>query len=445
MTLYSFLLRNTLLPLGDRVFGQRMIQRLKFLEEAQWWDRERLYARRDASLRDLVSTSYAEVPLYRELMDAARVKPADIRTPADLMKLPIVDKALLRANHPHRTTRTTGQKTYDEFSSGSTGRPFSVKEDAYTAGWYRASFMLGLEWTGWQIGTPYLQTGMALKRSLAKRLKDNFLRCRYVTAYNLQDERLDANLSILEKYKLEHLMGYPGSIYYLALRAQRVGWNHPLKSVVTWGDTLYPHYRKTIEEAFQTRVYDHYGCAEGIWVSAQCGEGQTYHIHTLDVVVEYLDDDDQPVPAGQPGHLILTRLHPGPMPLLRYRVGDIGISGGARLCECGRSFDVMESIQGRDTDVVITPSGNRLIVHFFTGIIEYFLQVDTFQVIQTEPDRIVVRIVPASGYSPEVEREIVARLKAQGADLNIQVETVPEIPLSSGGKRRFVINQVERS
>src|SRR5262249_9653504 len=243
----------------------------------------------------------------------------------------------------------------------------------------------------------------------------------------------------------EHLWGFPGSLYSLARRARAKGWNRPLRSVVTWGDNLYPHYRKFIEDVFGARITDTYGCGEGIQIAAQCGHLNTYHLHTLDVIVECLDDDGHPVPEGRPGNLILTRLHPGPMPLIRYQVGDVGILGGDRRCDCGRGYQVMESIQGRDTDVVITPSGNRLIVHFFTGVLEHFPEIESFQVVQEKSDSIILRVVPGKNFSGETADRIVATLRQRGSgNLAIDVVVVDEIPLPPSGKRRFVINKISK-
>ena len=443
---WAGLLRNIVLPLGDRVLGHGMMERLRFLEDAQWWDRERLHAFRQQALQSLVTTAYAEVPFYRHLMRARGVTPSEIGGLDDLRRLPIVTKAMLRSSYPHETTRHTGQRTYEAWSSGSTGKNFCVREDAETAGWYRASFMLSLQWAGWRVGEKHLQTGMTLKRSPDRWLKDKLLRCHYVSAYDLTDAHLEQVLNLIEDQSIQHLWGYPGSLYFLARRAIESGWNQPLHSLVTWGDNLYPHYRETIEQAFRTRVYDTYGCGEGIQVSAQCGSGETYHEHSLDVIVEYLDDNDQPVPAGTPGHVILTRLHPGPMPLIRYRVGDVAISGGERNCPCGRAFAVMESIEGRDTDVILTPSGNRLIVHFFTGILEFFSEIDAFQVIQHEADSMVVRIVPTKSVGTEVRESIISTLKERGAsDMTIMLDFVDEIPVPPSGKRRFVIREWQPS
>ena len=440
-TIWRGTLRRAILPVGDRLLGQRMIARLRFLEEAQWWERDRILLERDRLLRRLIALAHREVPFYRDLWDEHGIKPEDVQTASDLAKLPEVTKDMLRAGYPAQTVRPTGQRTHEECSSGSTGRPFCVQEDAYTAGWYRASFMLALEWSGWRIGDPQLQMGMTLRRSRGRRAKDLLLRCHYVSAYDLTDPSLDSHLARIDRYGLRHVWGYPGAVYFLARRATQVGWTRELDAIVTWGDTLFPDFRKTIESAFHTRVFDTYGCAEGMQVSAQCGYSSHYHVHDLDVIVEYVDDNGRAVDSGEPGNLVLTRLHPGPMPLVRYRVGDVGIQGGSP-CKCGRGFGTMDSILGRESDVVTTPSGNRLIVHFFTGVLEHFPEIDTFQVTQDRPSEIVLRVIPGKGFQPQIVERAANMLRQRGADLEIQIEIVDEIALTQAGKRRFIISSL---
>jgi phenylacetate-CoA ligase len=443
MPFREWVLRKAVLPVGDIAFGQRMMSRLNYLETAQWWDRAEIASHRDGLLSTLVRTAYQEVPFYRDLLRDHSVTPDDIRRVEDLRKIPVVTKDMLRRNHPELTTRSTGQRTYESHTSGSTGENFSVSEDRYTAGWYRASFLLALEWAGWCFGEPHLQTGMTGKRSADRWLKDLLLRCHYVTATDLSDAALDRHLDWLEHTKARHLWGYPGSLYCLALRAHATGRDLRLTSAVTWGDTVYSHYRKAIETTFHTRLFDTYGSAEGMQIAAQCGQGTAYHIHSLDVVVEYLDDNMAPVKPGEPGNIVVTRLHPGPMPLIRYRIGDVGTGGGERVCPCGRGFELMESIHGRETDIIVTPTGNRLIVHFFTGIMEHYTGIKTFQVVQETPDALLIRIVPGRGYSDSVGQDVIRRLREAGAEgMSIKVELVDEIPLPPTGKRRFLITEV---
>jgi phenylacetate-coenzyme A ligase PaaK-like adenylate-forming protein len=440
------LLRGLLLPLGDLAFGQRMTRRLRFLEEAQWWDAERVARERDRLARETVAVAYREVPFWRAHLDAAGLAPGDVRGAADLARIPPVDKAMLRAGFPHRVTRPTGQRTWVAATSGSTGSNFRVLEDAYTAGWYRASLLLALGWAGWRVGEAHLQTGMTLERTGERRLKDALLRCHYVSAYDLRPEAVDRALETLERRRIRFLFGYPASLWVLARRARELGWNRPLAAAATWGDMLYPHYRREVEAAFGTRVFDVYGIAEGTHIAAQCGCGPAYHLHAFDVVVDILDDAGAPAPAGTPGHLVVTRLHPGPMPLVRYRVGDVAAlpAGDGSGCGCGRAWPRLEGIQGRDTDVVLTPGGNRLIVHFFTGILEHFPEIRDWQVVQREADAVVLRVVPGPGFSSGAAARAVEALRAHGADLHVEVETVDEIPLPPTGKRRFILSEYAR-
>ena len=171
-----WLLRNVILPLGDVTFRHPMIKRLRFLEKAQWWSPEQLRVYRDRLLHSTIKVAYKEVPFYRELMDQAKISPDDVQHVEDLKRLPVVTKAMLRANYPQRCTRNTGRKTYESATSGSTGTNFHVLEDNETAAWYRASSILALEWAGWHIGDRHLQTGMNPNRNLERKLKDTLLR-----------------------------------------------------------------------------------------------------------------------------------------------------------------------------------------------------------------------------------------------------------------------------
>jgi phenylacetate-CoA ligase len=440
----SWVTRNVLLRAGDLVWKQGMIRRLSFLEEAQWWPRERVLEYRNRQLRTLLEIAYNQVPFYRSLFDQYSIDVRNINSAEQLRQLPIVTKSMLTPQYPTGTTRNTGQKTYETSSSGSTGKNFRIREDSETAGQYRAAFMLALGWAGWQVGESHMQTGIMPQRSRDRRLKDYLLRCHYVSAYRFDDQQVDAALDALEYKHIRHLWGYPGSLYHLAKRASQRGWNRSMKTLVTWGDNLYPHYRSVIESVFGNSVFDTYGCGEGFQIAAQCGNGSHYHLQSLDIIAEFLGDDGNPVPEGELGNIVITRLHPGPMPLIRYRVGDMGIPAGQKLCACGRGFEMMKSVQGRDTDIVVTPAGNRLVVHFFTGLIERFEEVDCFQVVQNEISSMIVRLVPArtGAINSRVEEMIRATLREYGADLQINIEIVSEIPLAVSGKRRFVINNI---
>lgn len=104
----------------------------------------------------------------------------------------------------------------------------------------------------------------------------------------------------------------------------------------------------------------------------------------------------------------------------------------------------MLSIDGRETDVVVTPNGNRLIVHFFTGIFEYYQSIDTFKVIQKEKNGIIIQIVPRPHFHETILNNIKHEIWMKGdQNLDIQFEIVTEIPCEASNKRRFVVSHLK--
>lgn len=438
MKFYNRLLKDVILPIGDRFYGQPMMSRLSFLEQAQYFDEEKLHELQYAALKTTLHEAVT-VPMYEELYREAGVSLADFRDVSDLQKLPIVTKDMLRNNYPEKITRKTGQKVYQISTSGSTGKNLFLNEDNFTAGWYRASFLLGQTWSGWQFGDPHLQTGITPDRGIQKRIKDRLLMCQYFSSYDLVNEKLDLMLSVIESKNINHLWGYPASLDILAQRALELGWNRPLIAASTWGDTLSTIQRKRISDVFKVNVFDSYGVSEGVQIAAQCEEGN-YHIMMLDTIVEILDQNGQPVKENEIGRVVLTRLHAGATPLIRYEVGDLAKRAREESCPCGKTFPLLGGIYGRESDLIYTPEGNRLIVHFFTGILEHFKSIESFQIQQLEIGAITLLIVP-SGQEEVDQNQIKNALHEKGTSgLSINIEIVNEIPLSKAGKRKFVIN-----
>ncbi len=441
--MYSSMCSRVLLPLGDLLARQRVMRYLDYYQRSQYWPRERLLEEMDRSLRETVAIAYQEVPFYRDLYNRHRVSPSDVRGVSDLPKLPVVSKVMLREAFPDGCTRRTPHVWDDYSTSGSTGRPFIVRVDDDTMSRARALMLLRTMFAGWRPGVPTLQTGMATERGTLKWLKDRLMRVTYVSAFDLSDSVLDRYLELIETRGLRFVTGYAQSVYLLAKRARDIGFNRQLDGVVSWGSNMFRHYRREIEEAFGCRVYDSYGVGEGMQVSAQCGvDDETYHQFCLHVVAEYCREGE-PVKAGELGEILLTRLDPGAMPLIRYTIGDVGRGSAQRACPCGRTLPLMSSIDGRTSDIVVTPRGNRLIVEFFFGIFQYANMIDNFQVIQEKPDSIHVKIVVLPEFEASHWQIVRDQILERGdPDLSITMEIVEEIPLEPSRKRRFVRSSV---
>ena len=94
MKFYNRLLKDVILPIGDRFYGQPMMSRLSFLEQAQYFDEEKLHELQYAAIKTTLHEA-ATVPMYEELYRDAGVSLADFRDVSDLHTLPVVTKDML--------------------------------------------------------------------------------------------------------------------------------------------------------------------------------------------------------------------------------------------------------------------------------------------------------------------------------------------------------------
>lgn len=439
---YQRFCHDVLLPAADLVLGQNVHARLRELVAFQWQPLDAIERFRAERLRQLVEVSVSRVPFYRDAFGRLRLSAADIRTPADLPRLPIVGKEDLRNRFEALQLEGYRGTTYEMKSSGSTGMQTTVLVDKETNDEVFATQLLFWSWGGFAMGRPHLQTGMSLQRGLVRTLKDFAFRCSYRSAFQLTDEALRDMLREVDRRHIRALFGYASSLAVLARYLERHGLQRRMDAIFTWGDSLFPHYREVIERVFQCRVNDCYGLGEGLQCAAQCEEHDALHEAMHGVILEIVDGAGQPVPAGELGRVIATRLTPGPMPLIRYDTGDVAhfVEGP---CRCGRALRRVSRIQGRSTDIVTTPAGDRLIVHFFTQIFEMIPGIAQFQVRQDRPDAIEIRYVKGAAFTDTLLDDVRSQVLGNCRfPLQIAFTAVDEIPLEKSNKRRFVISQV---
>jgi phenylacetate-CoA ligase len=390
-----------------------------------------------------VCEAYHGSAFYRDLYDTHGVRPADIRGYGDLARLPLVDKEMLRSGYPEKIVMPTRYRTKEYSTSGSTGVPFRLLLDDDTMSRARALMILRTLMSGWRLGEPVFQTGMALQRGAMKSLKDRVLGVHYFSAYDLTTPALDRCLATIDRKRLRYLTGYAQSLYLLAERAKQVGFNHRCRAAVTWGSNLHRHFREGIREAFGCPTFDSYGVGEGMQIAAQSVDsGDLYHQFCLHAALEIVDEG-VPVPAGERGEIVLTRLNSGAMPLIRYRIGDVGRLHDKDEKTGTTNLPLLAGVDGRISDIVTTPGGNQLIVEFFFGIFQDAPNIRLFQVTQPGRGKIHVQIVPGPEFRMDDWHKVESEILTKGdPDLAISMEQVKDIPLEKSGKRRFVISQV---
>jgi len=442
--MYPTLLRNALFPALDVLNGTRIASLLSFLEESQWRSADELQALQSQKLRATLAWTHANVPFYRGLWDGAPESRRPRSEHPELDGVPVVTKEELRAHLAEFPVPSFRGRALTIKTSGSTGEPMTYYRSAEQESWFWALRFRMWGWGGYVVGEPYLTLNLNARTALRKRIQDVLFRCSY-HGFNAHSHDVDAALRDLRRRRVRHLIGYSSSLYLLSRAMRERGVDNPgVQSILSTGDTLFPHYRRAIEDVFGVRVVDYYGAGgEGFHLASQCEQRGEYHVHPENAVVEVLRNG-VPAQPGEMGEVVVTQLDNQAMPLVRYATKDVATVGADTACPCGRRFRLWSSIEGRVPDIVWAPDGSALVVHFFTILFEHLKGIRQFQVVQRERATIDVRLVEGPGFDrPTVEQAVKTAIAgATHGSLGVRFEYVPDIGVAGSGKRRFVVCEV---
>ena len=216
--------------------------------------------------------------------------------------------------------------------------------------------------------------------------------------------------------------------------------------VVLAAEGLPPAEYDRIAAAFGAKVGTSYAANEVPFLSYSC-DRHWLHVNADWVIVEPVDADHRPVPPGEPSHTVLvSNLANRTQPILRYDLGDSIVMRPAP-CECGNPLPAIR-VQGRAADLLTltTPPGHRVTIAplALATLVERIPGVELFQIEQTTPTTLRVRLLPAPDADPDnlwatVHGDI-TNLLAQHHLPNVTVERADEPPQqTTGGKYRQII------
>jgi phenylacetate-CoA ligase len=439
--MYSIFFRNVLFPVMESYQGTSIQRNLKYLQKTQWLSEQEIEAIQTKKLKSVIRHAYDNVPYYREVFHTIGLHPDDIKTEKDLVKLPVLTKDIIRKKHADLLATNIPKKNIiRRSSSGSTGEPliYFVDKEAYSFGW--AQTFRCWSWAGYSLGDSYVKIARP-RPGFTKKLQDLLMRCTSVSAFEIDEKNSWSIHERMRKAKPVILRGFPSSVFLLARLIDHAGLKDiNVKAVMTTGDALLPEFRTAIENVFHCRVFDAYG-GEGTAVAFECEEHNGYHIAQEGVMVEYLDSSGE-LSNKDYGELCITNLTNYAMPLIRYNIQDIGTRSDES-CSCGRNLARLKSIEGRTTDIIITPAEKLLTVHFFSNFLTRYPGIVQYQVVQEKIDGFMINLVKDASYREENTVALINDCKSTiGEDLDIRIDFVEEIPLLKSGKRRFVISKV---
>ncbi len=395
-------------------------------------------------LKRMLNYCDKKIPYYQQLFSDHNIDVKSFKSINDLAQIPLLEKETLRVHYESFLPPDYSMRKYmTQNTSGSTGTPLSLLVDRKT---YQTAMALVVEHEK-EHGVNRWDRRSTFAGRMVQDVDDSrvpFWRYNIAenqmifSAYHLNDSSLPFYIERLNRFKPKEIIGYPSAIYTVARYCvdNNVRLNFTLKAVVTNSETLFDWQREVIEDVFACRAYDYYGTSEYVVFAGQC-RYMNYHINPLLGMLEVVDERGHGI-INEVGEIVCTTLSNHAMPLIRYKIGDMGISSDEG-CKCDSPFTVLKSVEGRNDDVILTSDGKKIgrLDHIFKGV----KNVKECQLVQLTIQDFKLRLVKGHGFSLDDQERIIDNLKKRvTGDIEISVEYVHKIERTSRGKFKGVIS-----
>jgi phenylacetate-CoA ligase len=197
-----------------------------------------------------------------------------------------------------------------------------------------------------------------------------------------------------------------------------------------------------VRKTFDCEVAQIYGCSEMGAVALQSPDDGTLLVCEENVMVELLDDDDQPVEPGETGRVILTSLYNYATPFIRYEIGDYATSAEG-LSPSGRAFIRLQRIEGRQRNALVTARGERVWQSAIpaANVLRY-IAATQFQIRQPAAELIEFVYVPASTTAPDRAGLESYFENLLGRPVTLTLSAVDTMPRTAGGKYERIVSTV---
>lgn len=388
---------------------------LNQIEKTQWLPPEEMRQLQEKQLRQLVAYAAEHSPHFAQRLAEAGLAWEEVATVQGLQALPPVHRRTVQsckeeiesAHVPKSHLPCAMART-----SGSTGEPVVIKRTKINQLFYYAYTMRGHGWHARDFaGTAALiRAGLGIEEGVSSphwgAPVTLFAKTGTAHAFPI-NKGIEAQVAWLQQVNPEYLTTYPSNLSGLLDSMEQRQITLPrLREVATMGETLRPELRQRVADTLGVRVVDNYSSEEFGVIAMQCPEHQ--HYHSMEgLIVEILDDADQPCAVGEVGRVVITDLYNFAMPLVRYAIGDYARQGSA--CACGRGLPVIEEVLGRERNLAIV-NGKKLWPQVGFAKYREVAPVVQYQVIQHTATDLEVRLVTERDLTAEEERALAAVL-----------------------------------
>jgi phenylacetate-CoA ligase len=415
--------------------------------QRQSWPLGKIEAWQAQRLADLVELAATRVPYYRRRW--AQVDWRSVRTTEALSTLPRLAKDEVRQNEEAFLVEGLDPKTlWVEKTSGTTGTVVRVFwPPAMLPKWWalvevavRNAAGVGQRVPRAMIGGRPIVRGDTTRPPYWR--YNRVWRQLYLSAYHISRATAAGYVAAMRDHHVEWVTGYGSAIAGLATQALEAGLAPlPLRAVIVSGDTFTPAMRQSVELFFRCKSFDHYGQSEGVAMAMECPRGRMHVIPDVGIV-EIAREDGTACGPGEVGEIVATTLLNDAMPLIRYRLGDHAAWANDQHCECENPNPIIESLEGRLDDYLVTVDG-RCIGKVFMAM-RGKAPIRATQIVQDRPGHALLLVQPSNGYRRNDALELRDQILERIGAFDLEIVEVPEIPRTPQGKTRLVVRLDDR-
>ena len=415
----------------------------EFLMDSQYWTREQINIFQEERFHLLIDHIMSHSPYYMNYCKEKGIQREDIKSLEDIKLFPI-----MRRDDVSENLNELLADNMDKFNplkrstGGTTGEPlvyYSDKE-AWSMGWALklrdwsySGYRLGEKMGVFAGGSLIPEAGFNLKRAIWNKLTG--FHPFPMAHYN--DKSFSRALEYLLKNEFKYLRGYPTSILSFAEYIKKTRGNLPMNAIFTTAEVLQEEHRKVIEEVFQTKIFDQYGCADSGGHASETSNDTGFYLSPESAYCEYISKETN-YDGEEIVELAFTNWHNFSMPILRYAPGDLA-NIELSPSQIGRNSNRLKRIIGRTTERIKLGNGNVLAGPAFTLFFRLF-ELKSYQLEQLSPFAIRVNLVPKSGFKDsDINRIRENIIHHAGNDVEVEINILEKIEASASGKHKFII------
>lgn len=424
---------------------------MRFLWKHQWASRDEILHFQWLRLKRMLAHAYNTVPYYRDVFKTLGATPEDILSRDDMLNLPTLTKSIIQERFDDLcSSQYDRSQLIENHTGGSTGEPLTYYQCRNYRDWAMAEKIRCYRISGWSPGQPWAffwgsavegKQHEGLKR-ISDRAFGNYI---WVNTLGLTEEQIWDHVRALQKLQPKLIVGYVSSLRMLCDFMKHHDLTGCLRpdSIQTSAEVLTPTDRALLSETFGCQVFDRYGGRECSNLAHECEAHEGLHLLCENNYVETINGN-MAAKVGEAGRIVVTNLTNFGMPFIRYEQGDVGIPTDDA-CSCGRNYPMLESVQGRTYGNIVCPSGKIVFGHTFTMLFYEIMGVKKFQAVQTELDKVTMRLVLRSDADDErVKIEVADAIHGKiDAAFNVTFEILEDIPPLPSGKHLYIITELE--